>query len=511
MRITGLGSGMDIDSIVKQLVTAKKGPLDRLNQQKTTLEWQREQYRDVTSKLVDFRNNKLFTYGLQSGIAAKQVNISGNMTAVSAKAGSGAAAGAINIEVTNLATAAKVTSTADIAGGIDKSKTLSELQTAGKIAYTAVGGKVSFNLQNGSKPPVTVTVNETDKLSDVVAAINNSPAKVNAFIDSVTGRMSISSKETGAGSIALTDTSGLLANFSLPAISSAADQGKDASLVINGIATTRSSNVFTENGVEITLNAPSAGTPTTLNIVTNTDTVMDTIKSFIKDFNDVLDTVTSKVNEARYRKYAPLTAEQKEGMKDSEITLWEDKAKSGLLNGDATLTKLMGDIRLSSISPITIDGKPLVLGEMGIDSSAWENRGKLVIKDESKLRAAIEADPDQVMKFFTQQTKESDPIKKVSATNPDNGLFNRLSNVIMSSLDELASRVGTSKYSADKNSSFLLDSTFGDRLRSLDDRINEESDHLNRLETSYYQKFTAMETAMNRYNSQGSSLFGASQ
>ncbi|QHT63444.1 flagellar filament capping protein FliD [Paenibacillus lycopersici] len=516
MRISGFASGLDIDSIVKQLMTAKKAPLNKLNQQKQTLEWQREQYRDITSKLVDFRNNKLFNYGLQSGIAAKQVNVSGNTAAVSAKANSGAVAGTMSIEVTSLATASRLTSTADIATGldgikaVDMSESLSSLKTGGELSYTATAGTVSFKIKNGSNPEATITVNESASLSDVVAAINGSSANVNAFIDSATGRMAITSKSTGAGDIALTDTSGFLANFSLPSSTDATTRGKDAVLKINGISTTRSSNVFSENGVEITLNAPTLGNPTSLSVVTNTDQVVDTIKSFLKDYNDVLGTVTSKLNEERNYKYDPLTSDEREAMDDDQIKLWEDKAKSGLLRNDSTLTKLMGDLRLSSITDITVGGQKMVLGDLGIDSGAWENRGQLVIKDEAKLRAAIEADPDKVVKFFTQQTTSTDPQVKTSASNPDNGLFNRLSNVVMSALDELSTRIGTSKVSSDANSSFLVDSGFGDQLRMLDTRINDENDRLNRLETSYYQQFTAMETAMNRYQSQASSLFGGS-
>ncbi|SDX28482.1 flagellar filament capping protein FliD [Paenibacillus sp. CF384] len=517
MRISGLASGLDVDQIVKDMVKAKKGPVNRLNQQKQTLEWQREQYRDITTKLVDFRNNKLFTYGLQSGVAAKGVNVSGNTTAVSAKANPNAITGSLSVEVTSLATAAKVTSTANIAlgsdgiAGVDTSKTLSQLKLDGEITYNDPDGdgKISFDIKNGNSPAVTITVNVNDKLSDAVAAINGSAANVSAFIDSATGRLSLSSKSTGAGSLVLTDTSSFLSSFSLPLTSPVADKGTDAVVKINGISTTRSSNVFTENGVEITLNAPTGGIASTISVVTNTDKVVDTIKSFIKDFNDVLDSVTSKINEERFRKYLPLTSDDKAAMKEAEITLWEEKAKSGLLRNDSTLTKLESDIRLSSITDVTIDGKKMVIGDLGIDSVAWENRGKLTIKDESKLRAAIEADPERVMKFFTQQTTETNATLKVSPTNPDNGVFNRLSNVVMSALDELSSRVGTSKVSTDKNGSFLQTSIFSKNLRDIDVKINDENDRLTRLETSYYKKFTAMETAMNRYNSQSSSLFSS--
>ncbi|WP_373230790.1 flagellar filament capping protein FliD [Cohnella sp.] len=507
MRISGFSSGLDIDEIVSNLMKAKRVPLDKLTQKRTTLEWQREQYRDINIKLVDFRNNKLLNYGLESSIGAKQVNITGNTTAVSAKANSGAVAGTMTVEVTTLATAASLTSSSGI-GTVDTSKTLSELKTAGTINYTPDGsGNVTFTITNGASSD-TITVSESDSLASVVSTINSSDAKVNAFLDSATGMMSLTSKSTGAGSITVTDgPEGFLANFNLTVSTAGADT---TGLKINGIATTRSSNTFTENGVEITLNAPTGGTAATLNVVTDADKVVDTIKSFIQDYNNIFDLVNGKLNEERYRKYPPLTADQRAGMKEDEIRLWEEKAKSGLLRRDSSLSKMVSDARLASITNVSVGGTSVELASLGITTGTWEYRGKLVIQDEAKLRAAIEADPDQVMKFFTQQTTETDPTLKVSPTNPDNGLFNRLSNVVMAALNELATKAGTSKYSTDINTAFLPSSTIGDQLTSIDSRLVDWNRRLTLVETRYYKQFTAMETAMNRYSAQAGSLFGAS-
>ncbi|OKL36315.1 flagellar filament capping protein FliD [Domibacillus mangrovi] len=55
IRIGGLASGMDIDSIVKNLMTAERMPLDKLKQKKQVLEWQRDDYRKMNTLLLDFR------------------------------------------------------------------------------------------------------------------------------------------------------------------------------------------------------------------------------------------------------------------------------------------------------------------------------------------------------------------------------------------------------------------------------------------------------------------------
>ena len=56
MRISGMASGLDIDTMVKNLMTAERMPLDKLKQKKQTLEWQRDDYRFMNTLLLDFRS-----------------------------------------------------------------------------------------------------------------------------------------------------------------------------------------------------------------------------------------------------------------------------------------------------------------------------------------------------------------------------------------------------------------------------------------------------------------------
>lgn len=71
MRISGLASGMDIDSMVKKLMTTESIPLNKLNQQKQLTEWKRDGYRQVSTKLVAF-NEKLTNFSLSSAIDSKK-------------------------------------------------------------------------------------------------------------------------------------------------------------------------------------------------------------------------------------------------------------------------------------------------------------------------------------------------------------------------------------------------------------------------------------------------------
>ncbi|MFE7060628.1 flagellar hook-associated protein 2 [Sutcliffiella sp. NPDC057660] len=101
MRISGFASGMDIDTIVKDLMKAERMPMNKLTQQKQLLEWKRDDYRDLNKLLTDFRNLS-FDMTLQRTYSQKQVSTSN--TKVSAVASSTAGNGSYTISNVKLAT-----------------------------------------------------------------------------------------------------------------------------------------------------------------------------------------------------------------------------------------------------------------------------------------------------------------------------------------------------------------------------------------------------------------------
>ncbi|XID91007.1 flagellar filament capping protein FliD [Paenibacillaceae bacterium WGS1546] len=502
MRISGFVSGLDIDKIVSDLMRARREPLNKLNQQKTIIEWKREQYREITSKIVDFRNNKLFNYGLESNLNSKKVTISGDQGAVTAKALAGAS-GNMTIKVNDLATAGSAISSVGFSTA-DRAKTLSELDS---FDYTPSdgsdpahpAGKIYFEI-NGKE---IVLDENSDSINSIVSKINNANAGVTAFVDSVTGKVALTSKSVGdASTIEYEDPTGVLANFGFDF-----KEGKDASVVINGIETTRPSNTFTENGIEITLNAKSTGTGSTLQVAADTDKIMDTIKSFINDYNEMLSLVNGRLNQERFRTYKPLTAEQKEEMSEKEVELWESKASSGLLRRDSTLSSMVSEFRLSVISSVDYNGSKINLTSLGIGTADYTQQGKLVILNENKLREAIESSPDEVIALFSQRSSNPDSNAAKSPSAADSGIFNRLSNSMMKALEQLSKTAGTSRNSADVTAAFNTDNSMAEELRSLDRRIADMTSRLKTIEINYYKQFTAMETAMNRYSAQATSLF----
>lgn len=125
-RVNGF-SGMDIDSMVKSMMATKNLRMDRLNQDKQVLQWQRESYREVSSKLYDFRINKLTDkYGAPSALNANKSIVSGNTTAVKAEARASATMADMKVSVEKLAVA-KTLETPGLGQGIGAGTSLATL------------------------------------------------------------------------------------------------------------------------------------------------------------------------------------------------------------------------------------------------------------------------------------------------------------------------------------------------------------------------------------------------
>lgn len=483
MRIGGLASGLDIDSMVKKLMTAEQVPLNKLNQQRQQTEWKREDYRQVSTRLVSF-NDKLSTFNLSSSIDAKTATVTG-APGVTAKATGAASNSVLNVEVQKLASATSV-----IYQG-----------TAGATKISDIYGGSETSIKVGN---ATINFAAGDDISSLVNKINNSKdSGVTAVYDSKSGSLSLTSKTTGSNAIKLegglfkggSGENGVNAKFT----TTGQKAGDDAKVIINGIETTQSSNTFSVNGVDITITAQTpAGQSTQIQVTQDTDKVVDTIKSFVTAYNESLAYMNQEVNEERYRKFLPLTSEQKEAMSDDEIKLWEGKAKSGMLKNDSILNKTVGDMRAALSSDVIVNGQKVNLAQFGITTGAYGEKGKLHI-DETKLREALEKDPASATALFGQVN---------SSDNESNGIFSRIKKINNTALQSLSEKAGTSKVSSDLSSAFLPQSQMGDQLSTYDKRIQTLQDRLTRVETNYYKQFTAMETAMNKYNSTMSSLSG---
>ncbi|MFS0859498.1 flagellar filament capping protein FliD [Paenibacillus taichungensis] len=501
MRLTGLASGLDIDTMVQKLMQAEKVPLNKMNQQRQLLDWKRESYREVSTKMVTFLQDKIKdTFSKASSLNAQKATVTGNTTAVTANA-SATASGSMTVGVTKLATAANVILT----GQNGKSET---------TKLTDLGLTSGTSLQVGGS---TISIDESDTIATLVSKINNNSATgVTAIYDATSG-LSLTATASGTDGKLFTNNSAP-DNNSLNIDSKLKDifwadptdgtvkKAQNAEVTVNGLSMEKTSNTFTINGVTLTLNTiTAAGSEANVTVSKDTDAIVKSVKDFVDSYNQVLSLMNSKVSEERYTKYAPLTSEQKADMKEDEITEWTNKAKSGMLKNDSILQEAISSMRSAIMGDVdTGNGKVNLLQGLGISTGDYQSKGKLTL-DVDKLKEALERNPNAVNEVFTTNYDKVYTSDKV--TDKD-GILARLQKITTNALKSMNTTAGVSISSSDITASFMTSSTIGTQLSSLDRRISEFTSKLNNIETNYFKKFTAMETAINKYNSSASSLFG---
>ncbi|WP_046178164.1 flagellar filament capping protein FliD [Domibacillus tundrae] len=165
LRIGGMASGMDTESIVKDLMKAERMPLDKLKQKKQTLEWQRDQYREMNILLQDFRNLTSSTGMKKTQNYRASAVTTSNEALVTATASTAASQGSYNISsVTKLATA-ETWVTVKLNGGtstLDASKALNDAtNNSFSSGFAWVPGKVESktlsNVAGGNSVSLGVT------------------------------------------------------------------------------------------------------------------------------------------------------------------------------------------------------------------------------------------------------------------------------------------------------------------------------------------------------------------
>lgn len=490
MRVPGLATGMDIDSLVKQLMTAKRAPLDKLNQNKQILEWQRESYRTLNSAVVDFRQNKLGAkYRSASEMNVFSSTVSGNKDAISVKATTTANQVPMEVEVTSLATQTSLESLALSAGTSVRTKLGDLNSTENEFTFSVSRGDGSYTQ--------SFTFTKSDTIQDVLKKLNGDvAASISASFDEASKKIIIKSKEYGNDTVQF---DGTLLTKALNADPAKTVAGKAAELTINGTPYTPTSNQLTVNGVQITLLGTNKGDPATITTKPDGQKALETVKAFIEDYNTLIKALNDKTNEQKYRDFRPLSTEEKKEMKEDEIKRWEEKAKSGLLRNDEILVEALGSMRNILVSStVTLGDSTIGLPSVGITTGPYTENGKLYL-DEEKFLKAIDENPDQVLELFVG-----------SSDGSSKGIFDKMYDSLNVTLSRLSDKAGTLKYSTDVSATLNEQSTMGKELRDLNNRISDLTKKLTVMENNYYKQFASMETAINKFNSQSASLLSFS-
>lgn len=272
--------------------------------------------------------------------------------------------------------------------------------------------------------------------------------------------------------------------------------GCDSEIKLNGITYTSSLNTYSINGLSITaMQATGDGDTNAITVTTATDTqaIYDKIKSFLTQYNSLINEMTSLYNADTAKGYEPLTDDEKSAMSDSEVEKWEEKIKSSLLRRDDSLESVMNLMTNAMSQPVTIDGKKYYLSSFGIKTlgflNAPENQQNAYHIDgdeddtatsgnEDKLMAMINSDPDTVVSFMQQLT-----------TN----LYDAIGTKMKSSSVSSIYKVYNDKEMASEYSDYTT------TIKKWEQKLQDQED-------AYYKKFSAMETALSKLQSQTSSL-----
>ena len=381
------------------------------------------------------------------------------------------------------------------------------ISTSSKLSDLGLtGDSFSFEI-NGEK--FSFTANNT--VADVISAINKSDAGVKLSYSSISDSFSLEATESGSKfGISINETEGNFLSkifgsdkFENGALKAdAVVAGQDAVVSINGNEFSRTSNNFTIDGVTMQLTAVSAQKydgagnvigyeETKVSTERDTEAIFETIKSFVEDYNKMIEKLNGYVyEEPTYRKYAPLTDAQRDEMTESQIEKWEEKSKQGLLYGDTTIRNFLQNMRSALYTKSTTS--KIALYDIGIETSSnKDDRGKLVI-DEEALKKALSENVEEVEKLFVGTNGLADKLSDI---------MDRTAKVSAATPGELVRIAGAKESKATQTQSTLYN-----ELRKIDERISVLNTRYNKEKDRYWKQFNAMETIISNYSSQSAYL-----
>lgn len=414
--------------------------------------------------------------------------------------------------------------TSNMSNKLDLNKKIDEIKDsfATSLTVSGTGNDIEFTI-NGKYFRFS---SKNVSMNDIMKTVN-ADTTINATMkyDITTNSFKIESKNTGdAVKVEVVDRTGNL--MSVLGVTGT-DNGSDASVTVNGVEIVRSSNSFTYDGLTFNIKnnftstdpdvVPQPATvidPIKVTVSSDPDKAFDFVKTFVDKYNEVIDKLNDKISEKKYKDYLPLTDEQQSAMSEDQIKRWEEKAKSGLLRNDSIISNVLSQMRSALYA--AVEGSGIKLTSIGITTSSnYEDKGKLVI-DEAKLKDALATKPEEIAKLFTsnsdityyQAINSSVGSRLRSQRYNESGIAQRFSDIIQ---DAIRTSTDVSGY---KGALLEKAGIVGDRsefksilakeVLQYDDDAYEMNKKLVAKENALYKKYAAMESALNKLNSQSS-------
>lgn len=429
--ITGIGSGMDIDAIVKAMVGAEQAPkqsqLSKLESRTTTQLTNLGQLKGAISSF----QTALAALNSPSSFLARTAS-SSDAKVLTANASQSAAAGAYQIEVTQLATSSKVALTAVPAA---EGTTLSS-------------GTLSIKV--GSESMLDVVVDSSNNtLAGIRDAINTAAAGVSASIvtDDQGSRLVLTSSKQGDGNDITVEVSDVgvdgdtslsqltfagaatepdVADFpggeadpdylaALQAYNEAGkviDTAQSAKLTVDGLSVTRDSNSISQviDGVSIDLKTLGSSTLTVARDQAG-------VKANVQKFADAYNTLITFINSA------------------TKVTVVNDTSApvTGALLGDSSVRSLVNMVRNEMVA-VQGDGAVRVLADLGVTT---QQDGTLKV-DSDRLGKAVTNDFDAIAAYFTGDSGLAARLAgKLAAYTEGNGILEQRTDSLQATLNKV--------------------------------------------------------------------------
>jgi flagellar hook-associated protein 2 len=460
----GIGSNLDLSTLLSNLQTAESQPLVQLQQRQVSYTSKLSAYGQLQSALTTLQAaaKKLGDPAFFQSVKAT----AGSADVLSATAGNTASAGSYSINVTQLAQAQSLVAVGQASAktAIGSGTITIDFGTISGGSYDAVTGKysgASFT-PDASRTAKTITIDPSNNtLEGIRDAINAAKAGVTASIvndgSGTPNRLVLSSTETGKASSMRIGVAGDAALSNLLTHDPAGTQGmqqtlqaQNAELTVNGIAVTSGSNTVKESIQGVTLNLLKTGT-SGLAVARDTGAVETAINDFVKAYNALQSTAGT-------------------------LTAYDASKKTGAaLMGDSTLRNIQVNIRQVLTSPQS--GAMKTLSEIGV---SFQKDGTMAV-DSDKLRKALSENLEGVAGLF------SSPVASTA------GYGKQLSALV----DKLTATGGALKVATDGMTKSLkdLDEQYEDMQARVDARIE-----------AYRAQFTQLDLLVSRMNSTSSYL-----
>lgn len=400
----GIGSNLDVNGIVSQLMAAERQPLTLLQSRTQAFQTKLSAYGTLKGALSTFQTG-LKELGDGSKFSAAKGTLAEASLATVSVDGTKAVPGSYTLEVERLAQQHKVYSTAltDATSVVGSGSISIQFGT-----YDADANTFSVN---AGKAAQTVTIGAgQSSLGGIRDSINAANIGVTATIitDNDGARLVVTSKDSGAAnSVRITvtdddgngtDTNGLSQLAYDPTATVGAGKNltqssaaQDARLAVDGIWLTKASNSFSDvvEGVTLNLQKTNLASPTVLTIERDKAKVQEAIESFIKGYNDVSKTLR-------------------------DLTAYNESTRTGAaLQGDATTRTLQAKLRGILAKPLSGAASSVnSLSQIGV---SIQRDGTLALNTQ-KLDAALQNNFSAIKGIFAAVGTATDSLASVTGS-----------------------------------------------------------------------------------------------